>query len=765
MAHDGRYRKRQAFMALKNMMQMKMKTMKTTIIPAMTVLAMALSGCDGKNNPEISGSGTISFVLRSEGTLPGEPDDRINTVTAYRIADGVLKEVLEPANREKPGVFTFSPESMSGTMYVTANLDAVQSLGEAAPGMAEEEFLSLAATAAEMTDGGIGMTGKADLKTGGTGTLAMRRSVARLDLQSRESGVRVLKAGIKGFADVGRIFPGMAASEEDRADAGDIVLDFSGTPVENDRRTLMYLPEQSGSVITAEVTVSSNGGTSILRASLPDDILRNNLYTLEVHGNGAEMMLEVTCGDWESGGASGSVQMPGGIVDVENSVLPTGVKISSGRDTVYVTYQDVAFELALLAGASSQVTVDGLVEGVEIERLPETRNGFVRIAGFSVKGSHRMPGMAAGRLHLDIHEGEMHTGRVVLVFAANPVKISGLLSIGPDGSCDFGRYVDGEIGTLTLPQGKRLSMEFPESSPAWMKAAVSENGPEGTVYRILGGWRPNDPDADGRTQEGYIVITDADGSGRETYTVKRKNWGLPVVQMGETWWTLYNLRGDARSFEDQVTCGNAPAAGESFMETLLAMPDESLAEIMGDQYQAGSTAGLPLVHDGNAFLYDGMKTSAADFGTTAPESMAPPGYRIPSYDDFAFLSGSDNYNIGGVGERSYTGMTGETITVRIAERDIAMAGHEYGTVAFYEFTSGDNVWVLYGPGHQWNTTPGNIARMHILMATSGTAGMSWAMEGYASTDRPGQNWLKFTAHNNTKTRIIRCVKTPVEYIY
>ena len=85
-------------------------------------------------------------------------------------------------------------------------------------------------------------------------------------------------------------------------------------------------------------------------------------------------------------------------------------------------------------------------------------------------------------------------------------------------------------------------------------------------------------------------------------------------------------------------------------------------------------------------------------------------------------------------------------------------------IAFYDFEYEGKHWVLYGLGHQWNTTPGNIARMSILLATYGHSSHSWMMEGYAQTDRPGENWLKFVAQNNTKTRVVRCVKIPVEYV-
>ena len=55
--------------------------------------------------------------------------------------------------------------------------------------------------------------------------------------------------------------------------------------------------------------------------------------------------------------------------------------------------------------------------------------------------------------------------------------------------------------------------------------------------------------------------------------------------------------------------------------------------------------------------------------------------------------------------------------------------------------------------------------MNILLATYGDSSRSWGMEGYSSAEKPGNNWFKFVAHNNQKTRTIRCVKIPVEYVY
>ena len=117
------------------------------------------------------------------------------------------------------------------------------------------------------------------------------------------------------------------------------------------------------------------------------------------------------------------------------------------------------------------------------------------------------------------------------------------------------------------------------------------------MYRILGGWRPNDPTADGRTQEGLLVISDEDGGNREAYPIRRLNWGLPVAKIGETWWAVFNLRGNVLSFEDQITCGGPYVIDGNLMDRLLTMPDDSLLGLMGDQYQAGNPDGLVLSHN------------------------------------------------------------------------------------------------------------------------------------------------------------------------
>ena len=745
--------------------------MKTYIIRTMLAAATAVmaAGCAVKEDvrmPEYSG---VGVYLAADGSFPLSADDRIVEVAGYRFADGILQEILLPETSGN-GLYTFHPETRQGRMYLVANMQSFPAFSSLKPGASMSEFTKIRATAEELMHNGAAMTAAADLGglPAGVSKVRMTRSVARIDVSTFGAGVQVLKISLKGAAGEGYVFPDAGVDAENDASAAseDLETDFSENPLENTRSILFYLPEQHRAGMEVEAVVSYGGGTSLLRSELPEDIKRNRVYNIEVRGKGAGLALSVAYDEWETGGETEAGSSPRGLVDVENSVLPAGVRVNGTLDTVYVTYRAVDFELAVSAEPSAEVRISGDVDGVDIVRQPSGRVSFTQAAVFSVTGRLRMPGSGAGRIHLDVFDGEVNAGRIVLVFEENPMQLTGLLRFDADGVCDLGRYVDGELGTVTLPAGKSLGEEFPEGGNAWMKTElVSEDEAGRKTYRILGGWRPNDPEADGRVQEGYVVVSDDSGEGSERYSVKRLNWGLPVVRIGTAWWTLFNLRGDSQSFEDQITMGSVPDTGTGLFEYLQTVSGEELLTLMGDQYQSGNRYGLPLEYDGNAFLYRGMNASAGDFGSADPSSAAPSGYRIPSYADYAFFAASDNYNIGGTGSRSFVNRSGETVEVRVAERTAAFAGGDYGPVAFYEFTHDGQSWVLYGLGHQWNTAPGNVAKMYILLATSGSPGMSWAMEGYASDDRPGQNWMKFTAQNNTKTRTVRCIKTPVEYIY
>ena len=747
-------------------------TIRHKIFQVTLLSALVLTACSRDESLPTPGPVMSSLALRlatetPDGALSGGDSDSesvLQDVVAYRFEGDLLQEAIPGVFSGVEGLYTFSSATPCGELRLVANASGIEALETLIPGVTTlAAFERLEASLEEMTRDGLTMTGRltleADAMTAGARAVTLRRSVARIDLRSCDAGVEVHAVTIRRVADRGYVSEPTTPATPASASYADFQRSYGEAPLTNGRETLLYLCEQPNDAMEVETVVRFAGGWHRLRSTLPAHLRRNTIYTLEVYGRGSEAGVSVSSGSWESGSGTESTPIVEGLVDLQASELPEDVRVNAACDTVYIPHTPSALRVVLRGGAGSAVTVDGQVQGVSVTPQSVTR-GLETVAAVAVSSPLRVPGTTTGYVGLTLWREGISSGRVVLCFEANPVRVEGLLTLDEQGVCDFGRYIEGELARITLPEGMNIRLEFDADESRWMDLVETEGS-----WRLLAGWKPNDPKADGREQEGFLVVTDAAGGHPERYTVRRRNWGLPVVEIGGEWWCKYNLRGDVKRFEDQVSIADDPAADDSLADYLIACGDDELLALLGDQYQACSPEGLPLRHNGTAFYHEGMVSTTQNFGTLDPATMAPYGYRIPDYDDYAFFTRNENYNIGGVGERSYTNAAGESITVRIQEREAEFLGHAYGTIAIYEFRAGGATWVLAGLGHQWNTTPGNISPMMLLLATWGDASKSWVMEGYAAADRPGQNWIKFMAQNTTKTRMVRCVKTPVEYMY
>jgi len=142
--------------------------------------------------------------------------------------------------------------------------------------------------------------------------------------------------------------------------------------------------------------------------------------------------------------------------------------------------------------------------------------------------------------------------------------------------------------------------------------------------------------------------------------------------------------------------------------------------------------------------------------------MAPDGYQIPDFDDYRFFTGSTNFNLGYFNPGAFNNGLGQRLNFKVIERNATFQGLQYGPITFYDFEYEGSHWTICGLGHQWDAT--SISKMMILLATYGNGGSTWMIEGYSNSEGRG-NWFKYTGNNAQKTRTIRCIKTPVEYIY
>lgn len=721
-----------------------------------------LSGCQKeKIRQDNAADGSLRISIVSSGMNYGittESETNIHTLDAYHFENGILSESFNSLQIDEKGVCRLDIKQKNGMLYFLANDANITSHANLTNNVTTlEEFLQLTATADEMTSKSLLMSGHTELDGENASlSVSLKRAVARIDLESAFQDAEVNSITIRDIALTGLVNEGGDKSVLTNIEKTDLTKDFGEQPFKNKKESLYYLPEQTANGHAVEILMAVNGGWHRLKTTLPP-LKRNTVYTLKVYGNGANLNVEVLTDNWENGDSSESGLTLKGLVDKENSQLSEGVTVNERGDTVFVPFWNSNFQLTLAAESGAQVSVLGEVEGVTVTPASQSRS-LSPIAEFNVSSRQKMPGSKSEYMYLDVYNDQIQTGRVVLVFTPNPVQMSGLIEFDQNGECNFNRYVDGELASLILPEGKTATLKFAEEEAHWMKLA-----PEGgNTYRLLGGWKPNDPKADGREQAGELIITNEDGSHPETYTIRRLNWGLPVVNINGTWWCKYNLRGNVKNFNDQILINSDPAKDSSLADYLTSCSDNEFLHILGDQYQAGNPDGLKLTHNGASFYYEGYKSQTDNFGTLAPTVMAPDGYQIPDFDDYRFFTGGTNYNLKYFNPGSFNNGLGQRLNFKVVERNATFQGLQYGPITFYDFEYEGSHWTICGLGHQWDAT--SISKMMILLATYGNGGSTWMIEGYSNSEGRG-NWFKYIGNNAQKTRTIRCIKTPVEYIY
>lgn len=721
-----------------------------------------LSGCQKeKIRQDNAADGSLRISIISSGMNYGittESETNIHTLDAYHFENGILSESFNSLQIDEKGVCRLDIKQKNGMLYFLANDANITSRANLTNNVTTlEEFLQLTATADEMTSKSLLMSGHTELDGENASlSVSLKRTVARIDLESAFQDAEVNSITIRDIALIGLVNEGGEKSVLTNLEKNELTKDFGEHPFKNGKESLYYLPEQTSNGHEVEIMMTANGGWHRLRTTLPA-LKRNTVYTLRVYGNGANLNVEVLTDNWESGDSSASGLTLKGLVDKENSQLSEGVTINERGDTVFVPCWESNFQLTLAAETGAEVSIFGGAEGVTV--TPATRSRELSpVAQINVASRQKMLGSKHEYVYLDVHKDQVQTGRVVLVFTPNPIELSGLIQFDENGECDFNRYVDGELARLILPEGKTVTLRFGEEEAQWMK--LTDEG--SNTYRLLGGWKPNDPKADGREQAGELIITDKDGSHPETYTIRRLNWGLPVVNVNGTWWCKYNLRGNVKNFNDQILINSDPAKDSSLADYLTSCSDDEFLHILGDQYQAGNPEGLQLTHDDSSFYYEGYKSQTDNFGTLSPTVMAPDGYQIPDFDDYRFFTGSTNFNLGYFNPGAFNNGLGQRLNFKVVERNATFQGLQYGPITFYDFEYEGSHWTICGLGHQWDAT--SISKMMILLATYGNGGSTWMIEGYSNSEGRG-NWFKYTGNNAQKTRTIRCIKTPVEYIY
>lgn len=695
-----------------------------------------------------SGIKIRTAAFGTQGTTTELPTEKqISNLQAYLFSGKALVRSFTDLSVGSDSICRIDADNETGKLYFLANTtsDVREQIYEQMP---EEEILRLTIQNQATGNAPQIMSGTMDLAPSTMGTTVhLQRGIARIDLEIASKSVVVNEVTITHVYQAGYLLPQDDIQAVPDAQQESLVRTFDAAQTSN-VPGLFYLYEQQNSQLAVKAKVTINGVTQILQTSLPQRIVRNFVYTLRIKGTGAKLEAEILTNQWEAGD-----QEEGAVndrVSVDLQSLPANVTCEGNR--IYISHVGNNFSFRLHKQEAVNVQISSSDSHFQVTPMADP-------ASFQVVAHHLSPGVSEKWVHLDVYpagQPDVRIGRISLIQKSNPTALTGVLSFDEDWRCDFNRYIDGELGVFTPQPGKEIRVET--NDIPWLKVYPEA----GNQYRVVAGWKPNDPDADGRKQEGKIIICNTDGTEAEEYFVSRQYWGLPVVEVNGTWWCKYNLRGNVKRFEDQILLSNDPAAGRELGDYLSSCTDDEFLHVLGDQYQGGNPNGLPFRYDGSNFYFEGMQASAGNFGTLDPTAMAPDGFEIPDYDDYRFFTASNNFNLG-YGSDAFNNKLGQRLTFDIVERDASFLGGSYGPVNFYDFNYNGAHLVLCGLGHQYSTDTASVARMMILFATYGNSGSTWLIEGSSQATGTG-NWYKYTGQNSTKTRTIRCVKTPVEYM-
>lgn len=705
----------------------------------------------------------------SAGSAAGAGEG-VSEMKACLFQNGLLTKVYKDLQTTDNLEYSLGVNRLSGTLYMLADTEQLIDWNNLQPqSVTEEEWLQMAASS-ENGQPHPFWTGKVSLDslTSGKQTLSvnMKRGVARFDLLVRGTAISVHRLTLKNVRQQGYLFEQNAVSSPKDVTSDDWVCEFAA-PLQKDSVGVAYVYEQKNPELMVSVDVSIAGRSYTLEEYLMEDVKRNTVYTLTVRKELLTEELRLEIEEWNKEGDIALTPDLNSTIhfDVESLVLPEGVSVNAGRDVMTLPASALDFEL--------QIDCDNELEWINDPSLPFV----VEPVGTTWQDANRFrlrkpllpPGYpeeeALVRFRRKGLQGVYDEDSLKIVLLANPIQLEGELAFGKDDYlCDFARYVDNELGRMTLPEGYELLARF-QNEDTWIK--VEQVSARSNTYRVVGGWRPNDLKADGREQMATLVVRRiSDGNETESYQIKRRNYGLPVTKMNGVWWCKYNAIGNSRSFDDQILVPQDPAAkaGKTVLEYLNTCTSDEYMRLWNRSAYIGDTGiGMEAVAEGGTVKLSGWKNPSVNMGQLDAKALAPDGYEMPAieYYDRIFNGGwgmrfdrTDGYytvQSPWEGRAHVYTLSGSRTDLFVGDVQLPELFH----AEVYNKTNGvkDECVTFYGPGAQWGS--GGVNHNKIVIACYSPENNGWF-------HAPGLR-RQFIGKENS--RIIRFIKSPVEYIY
>ena len=766
---------------------MKKIYLKLFFIPAFLICLSCNDQFDKENHFESTGRIICAEVshLFTDNYIEDKHETDIENIGAYLFDEGKFVKEYTGVKRTE-SKYEFPLDVMKGNLYIVANASLLPDFISPEPSFPEQQWVETIIHSAN---------GKAEMAYTGVISLtnyttsdhlipvSLKRVAARFDLRIAVAGtVEVKEITFKNVQTKAYLFPQSEEVSPENCPVIDIPL-IPEQPYHDNQNGILYLYEQNNAELKVELKASIDGKEYALETNLPEKISRNTVYSITLRKDVLDKDVQLTVEEWKNGGDT--ALKPGIddqlIIDSLLTDIPHNVTVAQEGTMLILPHLETDFIVAIKSDSELEVfpvaDYSLSIEPVSIEELKnKTASSLAGINLFRIRKKLYSPNMETVDLTVYFHrKGLNHSypeDNIRIRMTGNPTTSEGALEFGIDTyTYDFNRYIDNEFGVFTLPPEKEMVAEFEEGEDSWIRIDAQSGS---NVYRVLGGWRPNDTTANGRKQSATLVIQNKkDKSDREEYTVIRRNYGLPVTWLHGVWWCKYNAIKNSRNFEDQILSSSDPAAqsNTTVFQYLTSCTTEDFFNLWGWAYQGDSGQGMPVIEKNNVIVLDGFtREEKVHINKLPSTALSPDGYELPSMEEFNRLFDATDYiwmmyNGTHTLKNPWNGHS-KIKRQQLRKNNIQVGSMTISDIIYIAMSSPDfpeyEPLVWYGPAAQWNDT-GILHSGHynnILFGVYSPTGEGWYMNGGM-----GNLYMMKNGASSYDTRILRFKKSDVEYIY
>ncbi|MGL4992991.1 MAG: hypothetical protein ACRC6R_02475 [Bacteroidales bacterium] len=587
--------------------------------------------------------------------------------------------------------------------------------------------------------------------------LSLRRSLARLDIRKLTYlDVVIDSCVINNLATRSYLLPGNQDPIGDMTLASQKVSGYIFEGFESSIQGVTYMYESVG--VSPEVSIYARVGgvKNVLSVKLPTTIERNMRYEIGINSRGVTLFTQLDILPWEEGGSvEAKPESFDAKIDLQNSVLSQGVRVSSTLDTVFVPAGFSGdFILSLDVPVETQVKLESVDLG--LLSIESNQEGYLENQyQLSFRKSDMDKSLITAKLFVKSKsETQFYDRHIIVVREAYRTRFQGLQASVSENRVNYESYVDGDLFVMNSDWDiSSINTYSLDDQFNWIRVDQSSG-----VNLVEGAFKPNDLEARGEIQASMLVVNYSDGQ-EEVFEIARRRYSLPVLKVGRFYWSKYNMRGNSKLYVDQI---GFDQDRDDLWNYLKECSHEEYEYYAGAAYKGVSTEGLYLKNHQGKLLYENYSLIPnGHINNGAADVHCPPGYQIPSKDQFNEIvaTGVSLTLPQNGGINHYSTQIGSRYRLERHLRDSVVVDglpiYKPAHIMITDINNGESM-LFTGLGHQ--ETASSFVSGHWVNGLVETDGIMY----YGVVN--SKNAMALQSHNDLKTRTIRCVKSPTNFV-